>query len=240
VTIESPFQDFIQIAGVRDRLEAELLVECGVRYLGFPLRLPVNEEDLTETEAARLIRSPRPPAVGVLITYVDKANAIVDFMAELGASVVQLHGDICRGELQKLRQARPDIRVIKSLVVGKGDPADLEDRVDSLAGFVDAFITDTFDPATGASGATGKTHDWRISRRLRALSPKPLILGGASTRTTCGKPLPSCARPAWTRTPAWRTPREERTRSRCGPFLAEAREGFRQMRLPASRENQGL
>ena len=40
------------------------------------------------------------------------------------------------------------------------------------------FITDTFDPATGASGATGKTHDWTVSRKLVELSPKPVILAG--------------------------------------------------------------
>jgi len=46
---------------------------------------------------------------------------------------------------------------------------------------VDAFITDTFDPATGASGATGKTHDWTVSRRLVERSPKPVILAGGLT-----------------------------------------------------------
>jgi phosphoribosylanthranilate isomerase len=40
------------------------------------------------------------------------------------------------------------------------------------------FITDTFDPSTGASGATGKTHDWDISKSLVQLSPKPVILAG--------------------------------------------------------------
>jgi hypothetical protein len=39
----------IQVAGIRDRAEAMLLQECGIRYLGFPLRLPVNRADLTET-----------------------------------------------------------------------------------------------------------------------------------------------------------------------------------------------
>jgi phosphoribosylanthranilate isomerase len=53
--------------------------------------------------------------------------------------------------------------------------------VRELAELVDAFITDTFDPATGASGATGKTHDWQISRRLVEISPQPVILAGGLT-----------------------------------------------------------
>lgn len=44
--------------------------------------------------------------------------------------------------------------------------------------WVDAFITDTFDPRTGACGATGLTHDWTISRVLSQELIKPLILAG--------------------------------------------------------------
>ena len=43
---------------------------------------------------------------------------------------------------------------------------------------MDLFITDTFNPSTGASGATGKTHDWKISRKLVEISSKPVILAG--------------------------------------------------------------
>lgn len=43
------------------------------------------------------------------------------------------------------------------------------------------FITDTFAPETGASGATGRTHDWLVSRRLVTLSERPVILAGGLT-----------------------------------------------------------
>ncbi len=43
---------------------------------------------------------------------------------------------------------------------------------------MDAYITDTYDPVTKASGATGKTHNWEISKNLVELSAKPVILAG--------------------------------------------------------------
>jgi phosphoribosylanthranilate isomerase len=46
---------------------------------------------------------------------------------------------------------------------------------------LDAFITDTFDPETGASAATAKTHDWRVSRRLIDLADRPVFLTGGLT-----------------------------------------------------------
>ena len=56
-------EDLIQIAGVIDAAEAQMLQQCGVRYLGFPLRLPVHREDLTEEEAAGDHQEPSAPGI---------------------------------------------------------------------------------------------------------------------------------------------------------------------------------
>jgi phosphoribosylanthranilate isomerase len=63
-------------------------------------------------------------------------------------------------------------------VIKKNNMAPLENSLIKTEPFVDAFITDTFDPLTGASGATGKTHDWEISKKFVELSSKPVILAG--------------------------------------------------------------
>jgi phosphoribosylanthranilate isomerase len=174
-------ENLIQIAGVIDAAEAQMLQQCGIRYLGFPLRLPIHREDLTEEEAAAIIKSLTPPVFGVLITYLDEASEVAAFCHALGARIVQLHGDIERDELKSLKTLDPNLIVIKSLVIGMGDDKALEAMVRELSPFVDAFITDTFDPKTGASGATGKTHDWRVSRRLVELADRPVILAGGLT-----------------------------------------------------------
>lgn len=173
--------NFIQIAGVIDGAEAQMLRQCGVRYLGFPLRLAVHREDLTESAAATIIKGLAAPVFGVLITYLDDANQVAAFCHELGARIVQLHGDIDRDELARLKTLDPSLTVIKSLVVGRGDDKILEAMARELSPFVDGFITDTFDPYTGASGATGKTHDWRVSRRLVELADRQVILAGGLT-----------------------------------------------------------
>jgi len=174
-------ENLVQIAGVIDAAEAQMLQQCGIRYLGLPLRLPVHREDLTEEEAAAIIKSLTPPVFGVLITYLDEASEIAAFCHALGARIVQLHGDIDRGELTRLKTLDPDSTVIKSLVIGMSDDKSLEAALNELSPFVDAFITDTFDSKTGASGATGKTHDWRVSRRLVEIADRPVILAGGLT-----------------------------------------------------------
>ena len=178
---DSRFQNFIQVAGVIDEAEAQMLVDCGVGFLGFPLRLPVHKEDLPEDVAAKIIRSLRPPRFGVVITYLGDADEIVDFTDRLGAGVVQLHGEIELNELRRLRSLRPELAIIKSLVIGEYGRGELIETVATLGPDIDAFITDTFDPATGASGATGKTHDWSISREIVEASQQPVILAGGLT-----------------------------------------------------------
>lgn len=174
-------RNLIQVAGIIDVVEADLLVSSGVDWLGFPLRLPVHAEDLSDIHAATIIRSLRPASAGVLITYLDKADAIAGLCRFLGTRHVQVHGDISLAELSRLNAIAPRLRIIKSLVVRDANVRDLEQTVRLFSPQVDAFITDTFDPVTGASGATGKTHDWRVSRRLVEISPRPVILAGGLT-----------------------------------------------------------
>jgi len=57
-------KDIIQIAGIIDRREAQLLLNAGVDWLGFPLRLPVRRENISDDAAAEIIASIQPPAAG--------------------------------------------------------------------------------------------------------------------------------------------------------------------------------
>lgn len=172
---------WIHVAGILDRPEAEMLIQCGVSWLGFPLVLGYHREDLSVEEAAAIAAVLGRQANFFLITYLDTAVSVIELCRRLGVECVQLHGPIETDEMERLRQAWPDLRVIKSLVVSGDNLDDLSREVMNLAPLVDAFITDTFDSATGACGATGKTHDWAISRRLVELSPKPVILAGGLT-----------------------------------------------------------
>jgi len=175
------WKNLIQIAGVKNLKEAEMLISSGVRFIGFPLRLTVNAEDTTENEAKRIIAQIRQKSIPVLITYLSHSTEINEFCKYLDVPVVQLHGDVEKAELKKLKEINSELKIIKSLVIKKDNFSSLLKTVETLTPFVDAFITDTFDPETGAEGATGKTHDWNLSGKLVELSGKPVILAGGLT-----------------------------------------------------------
>lgn len=158
-----------------------MLVTCGVDYIGFPLRLDYHPEDLSEDEAAGIIRELPPATQAVLITYLNRAEEIIELSSQLDIRIIQLHGDISYRELRNLRSQHPQVQIIKSLIIGKISERMLVKEMQTCADWVDAFLLDTYDPGTGASGATGKIHNWEVSRRLIEISNRPVILAGGLT-----------------------------------------------------------
>lgn len=218
----------VQVAGVIDRREAEMLIEEGVRWLGLPLRLDFHRPDLSEEEAAALARSLPPGVRAVAITYDRTAAGALELCDRLGTRFVQLHGPIAPTELAALRRLAPDLFVIKSLVVAPGREGALAGEMARAAPLVDAFLTDTFDPASGASGATGKPHDWTVSRKLRELSPRPLILAGGLHPGNVAAAIAAVAPAGVDAHTGLEGPDGRKEREKVRRFLAEADRAFRE------------
>lgn len=173
------FRGLIQVAGALDIAEAQMLARLGAHALGFPLRLAFHAQDQSEEDAAALIRQLPDSVQPLCITYETDPDAVVALCRALGVRCAQLHAELPPFALAAIKRRAPELFLIKSLIV-RPDTAweTLAATMDAAAPHVDAFITDTFDPVTGACGATGKTHDWEISRRLAQRAPRPLILAG--------------------------------------------------------------
>ncbi|MCC6273108.1 MAG: phosphoribosylanthranilate isomerase [Deltaproteobacteria bacterium] len=179
----------IQIAGVHDAEEARLLVDCGVDWIGLPFHLDRHREDLGEAEARAVVETLPETILPVLITYLDDLEAVLALGDFMGTRAVQLHGPAAPALGEGLKRRRPDWLLIRSLVIRGEDITGLEAEARDWAPFADYFLTDTFDPATGASGATGKTHDWELSRRLAEGVARPLILAGGLRPDNVGEAI---------------------------------------------------
>jgi phosphoribosylanthranilate isomerase len=166
-----------------------MLLAAGVDWLGFPLKPELHREDLPAEQVSRIISSLGIGDRAVLITYLEEASEIEGLVTQLGCRRAQLHGDITIGEVRRLREASPGLYLIRALVVRPGNVGDLLDIARDFEPHIDAFITDTWDPQTGARGATGKTHDWDTSRRIVEAISKPVILAGGLTAANVGRAI---------------------------------------------------
>jgi phosphoribosylanthranilate isomerase len=169
----------VQIAGVASLEEALAAERAGADALGFTLRLPTGvHDDLTEGKARSIIAALPPFVSSVCITYVDTAREAVDLCRYLGVSALQLHGEFPTQEVPLIRAGLPHLKIIRAVHV-TGVNAIAQAR--ALERLADAIILDTYDPDTGRHGATGKTHDWTISRQIVESVRVPVILAGGLT-----------------------------------------------------------
>ncbi len=174
----------MQIAGVSSLDEALACERAGADALGFTLRLPDGVHDgLTERKARDIVAALPPFVSTVAITYVDNAREAVELCRYLGVSTLQLHGPFPTSDIPLLRAGLPHLRIIRAVHVIDEKSVD---RAREIARRVDAIILDTYDAETERHGATGKTHDWEISREIVAQSRVPVILAGGLTPGNVG------------------------------------------------------
>ncbi|MFI5367223.1 MAG: phosphoribosylanthranilate isomerase [Candidatus Binatia bacterium] len=169
----------VQIAGVSTLDEALALERLGADALGFTVRLPTGVHDeLTEAKARGIVAALPPFITCVAITYIDHAREAAGLCRALGIAAIQLHGECPPREIELLRAAAPHLRIIRAVhVTGPESVA----KARALERRVDAIILDTYDATTGRGGATGKTHDWTISRQIVESVRVPIILAGGLT-----------------------------------------------------------
>ncbi|MFN8558227.1 MAG: phosphoribosylanthranilate isomerase [Dehalococcoidia bacterium] len=174
----------VQIAGISNLEDALAVERAGADAIGFTLGLPTGPHNgLDEHGARAIIRALPPLIVPLLITYLVTAAEVVPLCRYLGVSTVQLHAPADPAEIAAMRAGLPGLKVILAVHV-TGEEAVAE--AVRVAPHADALILDTYDPATGRHGATGRTHDWAISRRIVEASPAPVILAGGLTPENVG------------------------------------------------------
>ncbi len=220
------YHQTIQVAGIRSLDEARMLLAAGVDVLGFPLRLDVHAQDMSEGETAGVVQALCVPEKCLIITYEEDPEEVADLCRRLGVGGVQLHGDIPPAATARLAELSPELFMVKSLVVGRFDTDQLLRHIRDYTPCVHAFITDTFDPDTGASGATGSTHDWLVDRSLVVSSPRPVVLAGGLTPGNVTRAIQT-VRPAGVDVhtgvedaQGWKDPKKVRS------FVSSARQAF--------------
>ncbi|WBL37003.1 phosphoribosylanthranilate isomerase [Tepidiforma flava] len=169
----------VQIAGISTLDDALACERAGADAIGFTIGLPSGPHNgLDEAGAAAIIRALPPFITPVLITYRVTAAEVVPMCREMGVNQVQLHAPADPAELERMRAAIPGLKLILAVNVTGPEALDLARE---RAARADALILDTYDPATGRHGATGKTHDWSLSARIVEAVDVPVILAGGLT-----------------------------------------------------------
>ncbi|AFM26425.1 phosphoribosylanthranilate isomerase [Desulfomonile tiedjei] len=167
----------VQVAGVSTVEEALFCHECGVNSVGFTLELPHGlHDDLNVEKTKCIIRDLPSDLLPVIITYLNRADAAIELLCKTGGRAIQFHGEISDHEIQRFREHLPHVMSIGRITVNGDSSLQHVPRFQSP--LWDAIILDSLDPVTGRIGATGKTHDWRLSAEIVRIASVPVILAG--------------------------------------------------------------
>ena len=166
----------VKICGVRRPEDAQLAARLGADAVGVLVGQAHPSGDfLSPPEAAAILRALPPLVSGVLVSHWPDPASLLELIAAVEPAVLQPHSAITPAAVQRLRQARPGLTLLKAGHVNQGDPLA---EASPYAALVDGFVADSCNPATGQVGGTGLPHDWHLTARLVRQLPRPLLLAG--------------------------------------------------------------
>lgn len=169
----------IKICAIKNETELEIAVNAGADAVGFLVgqRFPSQDFILPE-KAARLAALLPPFVTPVLVTHLADPQEILEIVKKTDILTIQLHGGSTPEQTVALRKTFGHaVKLITVLHVGMV-PDEVNPAPGGFEASSDAFLLDSFDPATGKVGGTGKTHNWQNSARIVKAVHRPAILAG--------------------------------------------------------------
>lgn len=157
--------------------EAWLAIKYGASAIGLVSDMPsgpgVIAEDLVREIAATI-----PPGISTfLLTCKQAAAAIIEQQRYCRTNTIQMCDRLEMETYRELRAALPGIALVQVIHV-TGEDSVMEAM--GVASHVDAILLDSGNQSLPIKelGGTGRTHDWRLSQRIRESVDVPIFLAG--------------------------------------------------------------
>jgi phosphoribosylanthranilate isomerase len=167
--------------------EATMAVNAGASALGLVSHMPSGPGVIGDELIAEIV-SLVPPAIGTfLLTSRQSVEKIVAQQHFCRTNTVQICDHLTRGTHRELKNALPGISVVQ--VIHVAGPESVEEAV-ALTN-VDAILLDSGNQKLVLKelGGTGRTHDWRLSRKIRERVKVPMFLAGGLTPENVGQAI---------------------------------------------------
>ncbi len=167
----------IKICCIQSIEEAWLAINYGASALGLVSAMPSGLGPISEELIMKIAAVIPPGTTSVLLTSKMNTNEIIEQQRRCGVNAIQLVDRLEHGNYQDFRDAIPGISIIQAIhVSGEESIAEavlIEPRVD-------AILLDSGNPTLKVKelGGTGRTHDWKISRKIRESVKVPIFLAG--------------------------------------------------------------
>jgi len=154
-----------------------MAIDAGASAVGLVSAMPSGPGPIPEDLIAEIAVTIPPGVSSFLLTCLQDAASIIAQQRRLGVNTIQICDRLTHGSYQDLREALPGISLVQ--VIHVTGPEAVDEAIE-VAPHVDAILLDSGNQSLEIKelGGTGRTHDWRLSRKIREAIKAPLFLAG--------------------------------------------------------------
>jgi len=167
----------VKICCISSLEEARLAISYGASAIGLVSAMPSGPGPIPEELITEIAATIPPGVSSFLLTSKQDAASIIEQQRRTRVNALQLADAVPLETYRDLRRELPGIALVQVVHV-TGDQAIGEAQ--RVAPYVNAVLLDSGNPSLAVKelGGTGRTHDWRISRRIRDEVEVPIFLAG--------------------------------------------------------------
>ena len=154
-----------------------MAIGFGASALGLVGRMPSGPGPIPDKLIYKIARSVPPPVATFLLTSETGAGEIIEHHRRTRTNTIQLVDAVPPATYTELRTAMPAVKLVQVIHVIDGHSVD---EALQAASEVDALLLDSGNTNLKVKelGGTGRTHNWKLSRRICELAPVPVFLAG--------------------------------------------------------------
>ncbi len=168
----------VQIYTMQTPQEARDVIALGVDHIGVTPSERGLPGEVSPEEARAIVDAARGLATTVALSVEADPDAIVRMVETVAPDVLHLcglEGTFTPDDVRALRERIPGVAIMQAIAVGGPEAVD---SAKAYAPVSDYLILDTQALEIAGIGASGATHDWRVSRAIVAQVRVPVILAG--------------------------------------------------------------
>lgn len=154
-----------------------MAVRHGASAIGLVSEMPSGPGVIPEESIREIAARVPPPVATFLLTCKEDAASIITQQHRCRVDTLQLCDRVPPQTFDELRKALPGVHLVQVIHIA-GEESLSEAK--TVAASVDALLLDSGNQklAVKELGGTGRTHDWRISRRIVEAVDVPVFLAG--------------------------------------------------------------
>lgn len=167
----------VKICCISSVREAQMAIDHGASAIGLVGKMPSGPGPIADELIFEISRRIPPPIATFLLTSETKAQDIIAHHEAVKTNTIQIVDALAEGSYGQIKEALPSVKLVQ--VIHVVDEGSVDEAIE-VSQHVDALLLDSGNPHLKIKqlGGTGRTHNWKLSRKIKESIDIPLFLAG--------------------------------------------------------------